>query len=1082
MVSSRKKMWGGFVGVCILLVLSPFPLRAQFTTANLGGTVLDPSSEPVPQAKVTVENIATGFSQTVMTGDTGEYDFPRLPIGTYKLAIEKRGFDTYIQSGITLTVNQSARQQVTLKLGQVTEKVTVTGNAPLVTTASSTVGQLVNTQQILDLPLSGREVQSLIFLGAGTTNATSHYCGYGCIGGTFPEEQYAKVNGTFANGVAYQLDGADFNNMLLNTNLPFPNPDSVQEFNSQTDNMSAEYGNAVGGIVSVVTKSGTNHVHGSGFEFLRNGALDSRNFFAPTSDNLKQNQFGGTIGGPIKKKELFYFGSYQGTRILTAPQGQIQFVPTSDERNGDFSDLLPGTQLVDPVTGVAFLDNQISSGRLSPVAQELLGYIPSPNGPGRELTFTGAAANQNEDQFSTKIDFQHNKHQLSGHYLFNRFTKPAFSSKTNLLQDSPGSHVTSQNISLNYAYNVSPTMLMNTWYGWNHETGENLDVAPIGFPDLGVKIAGPSVPQILLGVVGGFSINAGFFGDFTRQVQTLREDVTWIRGKHEVHFGGSYSRVNAPKANQYEMGGDFTFSGNLSGDNIADFILGQADNFTQLGGIYYELTENRWSGYIQDDWHANRKLTLNFGLRWDPFLPYRDAKDRLGCYEPGKQSSRYPNAPVGLLYGGDAGCPPSGSYSNLSNFGPRLGFAYRLTDDGKTSLRGGIGLYYTIPNIVAYQDATSIPPFAPAVSLTDVSFTDPYGSAGVVNPFPAQFGPNVAGPNTVFPTPLALPYMFAQDFRAPQITSWNLTLERQLGASWLVRAAYVGNKGTHLFGDGSQEIGLQQANPAIYIPGQSSVANEQQRRINPNFSTVLVDVSSINSNYSGLQLTLEKRVSHGLSLLANYTWSKELNDFAPLGAGSNTNPFIREFDYGLSDDDLTDAFKLSLVYQLPEFRHSGWQNRLTSGWSVSSIASWQSGFPFSVFSGYDNSFSGIGADRADLIGTSIAQARLDPGRSHGQLVQEYFNIAAFDPNAIGTYGNTGKNVLRGPGFFDTDFALMKNTKLTERTTLQFRAEAFNLFNSVNFLNPDNIVTDSAFGQLTAAQSPRILQFALKILF
>jgi len=1078
----RKKAWESLVGVCISLALCSIPLRAQFTTASLSGTVFDPSREPVPQAKVSVENIATGYSQTVMTGAEGDYDFPQLPVGTYKLAVEKQGFETYIQVGITLTVNQSSTQQVTLKLGQVSQQVTVTGNAPLVDTASSTVGQLINTQQILDLPLNGREVQSLIFLGAGTTNTTNHYCGYGCIGGTFPEEQYATVNGTVANGVTYLMDGGDFNNVLLNTNLPFPNPDSVQEFNSQTDNMSAEYGNAVGGIVSVVTKSGTNEIHGSGFEFLRNGALDARNFFAPVSDNLKQNQFGGTIGGPIRRNELFYFGSYQGTRIRTAPQGQIQFVPTNDERTGDFSDLLPGTQLIDPVTGVPFPGNQIPPGRLSTVAQKLLQDIPSPNGPGRELTFLGAPANQTEDQVSTKIDYQRNKHQISGHYFFNRFTKPAYSSKTDLLEDSAGSLVHSQDISLNYVYSASPALLLNTWYGWNHETGQNLDVAPFGFPELGVNIAGPSVPQLLLGVVGGFSINAGFFGDFTRQVQTLREDVTWIKGPHEVHIGGSYSRVHAPKANQYEEGGDFTFSNNLSGDDIADFELGQAYNFTQLGGIYYELSENRWSAYIQDNWRVNHRLTLNLGLRWDPFTPYRDAKDRLGCYEPGKQSTRYPNAPVGLLYGGDSGCPASGSYSNLSNLGPRVGFAYRLTDDGRTSLRGGAGLYYTIPNIVAYQDATSIPPFAPAVSLTDVSLSDPYGSVGVADPFPAQFGPGVAGPGTVFPTPLALTYMFAQDFRAPQIASWNLTVERQIGASWLVRVAYVGDKGTHLFGDGSQEMGLQEANPAVYIPGQSTVANEQQRRINPNFSTVLEDVSSINSNYNALQLTLEKRLSHGLTMLADYSWSKQLNDFAPIGAGSNTNPYNRAFDYGPSDDDLTNAFKLSFSYQLPEFRHSGWQQRLTGGWSVSSIASWQSGFPYSIYSGYDNSLSGIGADRVDLIGSNIAAARLDPSRPHGELVQEYFNTSVFNPNALGTYGNTGKNLLRGPGYFDTDFALLKNTKITERTNLQFRAEAFNLFNSVNFFNPDNILTDSAFGQLTSAQSPRILQFALKIVF
>ncbi|MGH9403072.1 MAG: TonB-dependent receptor domain-containing protein, partial [Terriglobia bacterium] len=835
----RSKLQAIAFTVAILLLCAGLA-SAQYTTASLGGTVTDTSGAVVPGAKVTVENTGTGYRRIAATGPAGAYLFPNLPVGAYTLAVRKAGFSTYVQRGITLTVNQAATQMIKLQVGQVAQQVVVQSNTPLVTTQSATLGQLVNQRSIVDLPLNGRDVQQLVFLAAGTTDVTGHYCGVGCEGGIIPGEQYAMVNGTMANSVNYQLDGTDNTDPYINTNLPFPNPDAVQEFNVQTGNMSAAYGNAVGGVVNVVTKSGTNQVHGDGFEFVRNGALNARNFFAPTEDALKRNQFGGSVGGPVKKDKLFFFGTYQGTRIHTAPQGQITFVPTAAERSGNFSDLLPATQLVNPVTGAPFFNNQLPASALSPIAKYFLQFIPPPNGPGRQLTYVGGAAIQDTDEFMTKFDYYAGKHHLSGRYMFVNFSQPAFfAPKSNMLESTPcGGRVRVQTISVNDLYSATSNLLFNTWFGWNQANGSTISDAPFSFAEAGVKIAVTKPPELSVAIGGGFTINTNHLGAYNRGGQTIREVVTLMKGAHELEFGGEALRVRTPLANTFEQNGGFSFSNNLSGNNLADFMLGQASTFTQAGGLYMNLTGINWNAFIQDNWRATPRLTLSAGLRWDPFLPYQDSEGRVACFVPGAHSQRYPNAPQGLIFGGnshDPGCPPSSIYSNLSNLSPRVGFAYRLTQDGKTSLRGGAGYYYEPPNTVAFQDVVGVPPFAPIVNLTDISFSDPYGSAGIANPFPAQYGPRIPGPDATFPSDISFTQIFTRDFRVPQVLTWNLTFERQLGASWMVRAGYTGNKGTYLFGTSDQENGLQELNPAIYIPGQSTEANTQERRLYPNF-------------------------------------------------------------------------------------------------------------------------------------------------------------------------------------------------------------------------------------------------------
>jgi hypothetical protein len=1071
-----KNRMSAFFLAAVWLLLQPLsqPLSAQFTTASLNGVVNDSSGAAVPGAKVSIRNTETGVQLSTVTGDSGLYVFPRVPVGSYTLNIERAGFSTYVQEGITLAVNQSATQNVALQVGRVAENVVVSANVELVTTGTATVGQLIDEKQVVELPLNGRRAQTLLYLAPGTVDEDQiRSLGYG---GVYPGEQLANINGTGLGQVNYQLDGAGHNDTYLNLNLPFPNPDSIQEFSLQSDNLSAQFGNAAGGVVNIVTKSGTNQIHGTLFEFLRNGALNARNFFAPVHDNLKRSQFGGSVGGPAIKDKLFYFGTYQGTRIRTAPGGQIAFVPTAAQRRGDFSGL--ATQLVDPLNGQPFANNQIPDSRLSPVAKFLLSGIPVPNGAGQELRYTGRSGDQNENQFMVKTDYNAGNNQLNVRYFFSDYDELGAFSKDNLLAASSNINgVRVQNVAINHTFTMRPTLMMNTWFGWNQQRGGSKPNATFGFPDAGMIIASPPQPELDFSVDGYFTVGTSNAGDFDRGDWTLREDVSWIKGGHELHFGGEVVRVKNLLDNPWLQAGQFTFGNQLSGDNLADFMLGRASDFIQGGGEFKDMVGTRLATYIHDRWRVNPRLTLDMGLRWDPARPYPETAGRIVCFSPGApQSARYPNAPANLAYGGDhpdPGCPKYGYNSDLANFAPRLGFAYRLTNDGKTSLRGGVGIYYT-PFMSALVYMHVDPPFGPIYEFNDVSFDNPWGSIGIPSPFPALYGKNIPGPQAQFVTPVSLYYM-QRDLQIPQLTTWNLTLERQLGASWVVRAAYVGNKGTHISGSDDYNP-AQEMNPAIYIPGASTIANTQDRRRFRDFSSVSEVGGNNNTKYHSAQLTLQKRFSHGLSVLANHTWAKLLDDIGW------TNPFYRGFDYGRSRDDLGQSFKFSGIWELPATNFKGAAGRVVNGWGLTGNTSWHGGFPFTLRSGRDNSLTGIGRDRPDFIGTDIHQAEFDSGRSHDEMIRKFFDTSLFVQNAVGTFGNTGKNVLLGPRYFNTDLGILKNTSITERANLQFRAEFFNVFNNVNFKLPNSRLTSGSFGAITSAFDPRILQFALKLAF
>jgi hypothetical protein len=684
-----------------------------------------------------------------------------------------------------------------------------------------------------------------------------------------------------------------------------------------------------------------------------------------------------------------------------------------------------------------------------------------------------------------KIDYVAGRQQVSGHYFYTNFNAPPVPVPGNVLADpSSGNHVKVQSVALNHTFTVSPTFLFITTFGYNQQTGGSISSAPFSFHDAGSTILGPqdsalkAAPELSLSVSGGFSVSTNHFGQFDRGDYAIREVVTKIMSGHQIKFGGEAVRVYNQLNNTYQMAGNFSFSGQLSGLGLADFMFGRASSFTQGGGEFKNLKGTKWGFFVQDDWKASSRLTVNIGLRWDPYFPYFDRDGRVVCFWPNAnaKSARYPNAPFGFLYGGDPGCPTAGSDANIINLEPRLGFAYRLTRDGKTSIRGGAGIYYTpIATSGYFNGPADTAPFASSFTLSSVSFQDPYSSVGLANPFPAQFGPHIPPSDFVFAkVPNQIINFFPKDYRIPALYTWSLRLERQIAGSWVASAAYVGNKGSR------NDIAMQ-LNPAIYIPGASTVANTQSRRLYPTDGPINYAWPGGNSQYQALQFAMEKRFSKGLTIIANYTYSKNTDN------QSATNPFTAHFEHALSAFDVPNNLKISGVWLVPGPK-SGLLGKLLGGWEIDPMLTRQSGFPFTVTSGVDNSFSGIGSDRADYVGGGSAQ--LSYSRSHGDMVAQWFDVTKFKANAIGTFGNSGRDILRGPRFFNTDLGLLKSTKIRERMTLQFRAEFFDLFNNVNFQPPGSNISSSTVGRITSVvvdnfglpNSERIIQLGLKLSF
>jgi hypothetical protein len=1056
------------------LVLACFPALAQLApTTSVSGAVSDPSGSAVPAAALDLTNTATHWTRHTATDSQGRFQFTLVPPGRYDILVTAAGFASIRQDGVNLDVDVPATLRFTLSVASAATSITIHADVPMVDSQSGALRQVVGEQYIEDLPLNGRNAAALVYMAPGTVigkgTDTATYATNG-------DNLAISANGTMGNQVSYKLDGASHQDNINNLNAGFPDPDALAQFSVETNNFDARYGGSGGAVVNIVTKSGTNALHGSVFEFLRNGDLNARNFFAPQQDAITRNQFGGTIGGPILKDKLFFFSSYQRTILSNITYGNTAFVPTAPERTGDFSAL---KAIKDPATGVAYPGNIIPASQLSPIALAMMPKIPTSADPTGKLLFAQPASSDNQ-QVLVKADYNAGAHQISASYFLIRYTNPGWDAGNTLLTYKIGQDQTTHSFKLGDTWTVTPHLLNTLSFAGLILNSTQTRTAPFSIFDFGdIKATKPEPRFQETGIsVTGFSgWGSGGTqppGDWLRDNLELSEVVTYLHGAHDMHFGGSFvpwTRFDSTTGYQEEP--LLTFTGAATGNGLADLFTGRVATFTQTAGKAKFTRGHQFNAFYQDQWRITSRLTLNLGLRWDPFTPWTDpVAQQVGGYIPGAKSQRFPNAPAGLVFAGDPGFPDGGVFSNLSNFAPRLGFAYSVaTGAHPTTVRGGWGMFYIQPFARLYNNFVQNAPFSPSVQLLGVSLADPFGSAGVQNPFPpfAPVHPNAA---STFILPITYQY-FDPHWHIGHTRAYNFTIEHQFARNLVSRASYVGTQGRDLQAFAEQ-------NPAIYSPTATAANTNNRRPLAPTYASMIQMTNAGLSNYNAFQFTTEHRFSQGLSFVANYTFSKGLDNESVEAQLTVTNPdpFNPRFNYGRSDLDTTHNFSFWTVYNLPALHGAPSLVRtLFGGWQTSGIWTWHSGLPINVISGQDRSLSGVALDRADIVGNP----NLPSGRPRAEYLNAWFNTAAFALNAPGTFGSSPRNVLRAPTIFNLDWSFAKTFRISERFSAQLRGDFFDLLNNPQFNAPGSSVANgSTFGKITTAADPRIVQVSLRI--
>jgi hypothetical protein len=1100
-------------------------LQAQDIAGSLRGTVLDASGAVVSNAKVSAINIETALTRSTTSDAKGNYVLVALPVGHYRLEAEAAGFKKYIRAGISLDVNQAATVSIQLAVGTATQQIEVKADASIIETSSTNLGQTVGDREILDLPLNGRHFTQLGILQPGVVPITP---GLIEAGGTAREGQSYAVNGQRPESNNFLIDGADNFNTVDGGFVLEPPVDAISEFRILTHTAPAEFGHSTGSTTNIVTRSGTNDFHGSLWEFLRNNAMDAKSFFPDSVEPLHRNQFGGTFGGPIKKDKTFFFVYYEGVRDSQGETTRTT-VPSDPERTGNFADQCPlnnGTfnprgLCIDNATGQPSANGQLYSyfvppnsppqpfpfnqlPFIDPISQNLLPFYPRANSGA--FTFVGTQTFvSNTDQFGVRLDHYLTAHDaLNFRYSYGQTsqTDPLSSAGANVPGFPVGENQRPQNFVTQETHTFSPTLVGQFRFSYLRnkllldQHLNHTDPATLGFsyaPTLESAIGPPFIQ------IGGYaSIGDPITGPRNTYQNSFdySGSMTWVKGRHQMKFGGAYQYNQINVLQGIATNGFFVFSGQFPTNHaFASFLFGQPVFFLQGGGNFSRnLRGHAFNLFAQDSWRVTSRLTVNYGLRYEVPSPYTELHNLQNLWIPGRQSTVFPTAPTGLLYPGDSGVPRGLIPTQRDAFAPRVGLAWDVTGKGHTLITSAYGIFYD-PYYTGQggplQTPISAPPFLQTPQISTPNFADPYNGE---NPFNGSF----AQPMTLLTLDPNLRLPYAQD--------WNLNVQQSLGNDWLFQVGYIGTKGTRL-------PRFIEANPTVYDPNLSPADNTtfaDQRRIYSGctvavpepctFSSVGEIAGIANSTYNAVQVSLRKRFSQGLSMLASYTYSKTLDDASTFNitgsasqsvAGENDlaqNPFDVAAERGRSMFDARHRFVVSYQWNLPWFSHpQNWYGHILGNWQVNGITTFMSNTPFTVYDSSDSSLqgsapeiSGFYSSRPNIVGNPNSGTCADG--SAVRTAQCWFNTGAFQKAQPGTFGNVGRNTLNGPALQQWDFSALKMIPIRENMNLQFRAEFFNIFNNVNFVLPNNDISSPNFGQIQAAQAGRVVQLALKFMF
>jgi Carboxypeptidase regulatory-like domain len=1170
----------------LALPIAVLALQGLALWAGDGGSILgkvtDPHGAAVPGAKVVATETATGVAQTLTTDAQGFYSFQSLPVGHYDVQVDASGFKPLRRTGVILNVNSKVVIDASLAIGERTETITVSESSAHVETADTQIGEVITGQQMTSVPLNGRSYTDLLALQSGVapittiTSDTVQDVGATALspsGSLNPGTISINGQREFAN--SFVLNGSDVEEDINMGAAIIPNLDSIAEFRILTSNFDAEHGEFSGGQIEVVTRSGTNSFHGDLFEFLRNTDLDSRNFFSPTRGAFDQNQFGGTIGGPIRKNKIFFFADYQGTRATQGiDTGEIP-VPSLADRSGNLGDVassLTGTvsgpnvaQILTQKLGYGVTSGEpyyfagctspgqcvlpnatIPQNAWSAPAANLLKYIPAPNNSNG--TFSTSVYNETlwDDKGAYRIDGMTRLGMLSAYYFIDDWSQnnpyPVAQGGANV----PGFNALNlgraQLLSLGDTKTISSTAVNDFHFSFMRDAtdlgqpigGVGTSLASQGF------VVGANTPGIVplspkTEGIESVDFNNFSIGTNTNELKQVNNTFQWrdnfskVIGTHTITVGGDfhYDQVNVNPIAQ--LNGNFLFFGSETGVDFADFLLGLPTQYnqSQLQPFY---GRNKYVGiFAQDSWRVTKNLTLNYGLRWDRIEPWYEKYNQISTFVPGQQSVVFPGAPAGILFPTDPGVSRTLAPPGNLDFAPRVGLAYSPDADhdtllgkifggpGKTSIRASYGMFYTAIEALTVGVLSANAPYgttytSPAPPLFSTPFVTAATGQNLGQYFPVQLAPlnsTASNPDTNINwsqfEPISGIPGYPTNNKIPYTEQYMLSIERGFGKSSLLSVSYVGNQSHHLLvleeaNPGNPALCLQLSNPANLAPGQTpcgpfnesnvfvtasgQTINGTRGPLGPNFGSDTNQTTIGNSNYNSLQVTF-RHTSGPLQILAAYTYSKSLDQSSSLG--EEVNPLNPSLSRALSAFDITQNFVVSYSYQLPFARLFNARNRATEGWEISGITRFSTGFPVTLVNYGDNSL--LGAEPNGINNYGVDEPDVSPGplnlNHNPRNGQPYFNAALFGENALGTPGNASRRYFYGPGMANFDMAVMKNLRLTESKSLQFRMEGFNVFNHAQFFGPqavDGNISSATFGQVINATAPRLIQASAKFTF